>query len=365
MVTGAAGQDGRLLVRRLVDEGSVVHALTHEGSAESGGSPSPPSPSAAFTHRVDLLRPESIATLIATVRPDEFYNLAGLSSVAASFDDPWLAWRTNAEAVSVMLEAVRTGSPGTRFYQASSSEMFGGVSEDDVRNESSPLRPESPYAAAKAAAHLLCNSYRESFGLRIACGVLFNHESRLRPTQFLTRKVADHVRRLNGRPGQIPSHHPPLRVGNLNARRDWGFAPEFVDGIVRILRQVEVRNALEPDCPIADNGTEYRDYVLGTGHTWSVRDLVDRAFSLVGHDLAWDLSSTDQREWSAAFASTGATAVVVDPDVVRPTDPRSIRADPSAALRDLGWAPTVGLDSFLMDMIHGADEVPGAASPPR
>lgn len=356
IVTGATGQDGALLVRRLVEDGLLVHAVVRDRPTAPVKAAQWFAASGVVVHVADLLEPESIATLIADVQPDEFYNLAGLSSVAASFADPEQAWLTNAQAVSVMLEAVRVASPETRFYQASSSEMFGGAADDEVRREDSPLRPQSPYAGAKAAAHLLCGSYRQSYGLRIACGILFNHESAFRSSHFLTRKVADHVRGLRGLNERELARRPPLGVGNLTARRDWGYAPEFVDGIVRVLRQIEVRNQRLADTSIPDVGAEYRDYVLGTGQMSSVRDLVDRAFAIVGLDVRWDVSADDPSRWSAVFASTGTTAVLVDRDIARPSDPRAIRADSSAALNDLGWAPTQGLDSFLRDMIdwrHG------------
>src|SRR5204862_7383448 len=171
--------------------------------------------------RRDLAEPAPLAALVGDVRPDEMYNLAGESSVPGSFVDPRATWETNAHAVVHLLGAIRKDSPGTRFYQASSGEMFGFVPGGEIAHaEESPLNPQSPYAAAKAAAHLLCRSYRDSYNLRIACGILFNHESHRRGRQFLSRKIVDHLHALQAR-----GERRPLELGNLMVQRDWGFAP--------------------------------------------------------------------------------------------------------------------------------------------
>ena len=187
--------------------------------------------------RRDIRDPGPLGALVGDVRPEEMYNLAGESSVGASFADPRATWESNAHVVVHLLDTMRNDSPETRFYQASSGEMFGSVpGESVVHDETAPLNPQSPYAAAKAAAHMLCHSYRESYGIRIACGILFNHESRRRGPQFLSRKVVDHVRALRAGAGA-----GPLALGNLKAQRDWGFAPDYVEGMVAILRQAAVR----------------------------------------------------------------------------------------------------------------------------
>lgn len=218
--------------------------------------------------------------------------------------------------------------------------MFGSVpGERVVHDETAALNPQSPYAAAKAAAHMLCRSYRESYGIRIACGILFNHESRRRGERFLSRKVVDHVQDL--RDGIADR---PLTLGNLKAQRDWGFAPDYVEGMLAILRQAETRG-------IPDRAESYRDYVLGTGELHSVWELADRAFALAGFELDWELEGDDPLAWSARFASSGKTAVVVDPTFIRPSDPQAIAADPSRIEADLGWKPHPGLDRFLTDML--------------
>ena len=193
LVTGASGQDGFYLVERLLREGCMVFAVARHCEALA-----PLRSPQLHLIALDILDGPAFTKLVAETQPQEIYNLAGISSVAASFANPRLTWSTNVDAVVTLLDAVRLHSPLTRVYQASSSEMFGYVPNESVtHNEQSPLRPESPYAAAKAAAHLLCQSYRQSFGLRVACGVLFNHESRRRPEGFLSRKIVDHARKLS------------------------------------------------------------------------------------------------------------------------------------------------------------------------
>lgn len=334
IVTGATGQDGYFLVNRLLADGWTVHAAVRNVAAAKslfGGH------ERLVAVQGDLRDPVSLAALVAAVCPEELYNLAGESSVSASFDDPRATWDTNANVVVQLLDAVRKHSPETRVYQASSGEMFGSTPGGDVvHDEDSALSPQSPYAAAKAAAHLLCRSYRESYDVRIACGVLFNHESHRRGPRFLSRKVVDHLQR-GGR--------APLYVGNLKAERDWGFAPDYVEGMITVLRQTSVRG-------VADDPSEYRDYVLGTGQLHAVWQLIDTAFALAGHELAWSLEGADTLAWNATYADTGDLAIGVDPAFVRPADPRAIAANPSRIRAELGWAPRVGLEVFLRDMLE-------------
>lgn len=353
IVTGASGQDGYILTVRLLNEGFHVHATVHT-KAGFDEVRTMAGPDSLTVHSVDLRERAALAGLLAEVRPDEFYNLAGQSSVSASFQDPSNTWRTNADAVQEMLEALRLHSPGTRFYQSSSSDMFGSVAgQAVVHNEDSPLRPQSPYAAAKSAAHLLCDVYRRAYGLRIACGILFNHESRRRRGAFLTRKIVDHVRYLQNVSHSARVMVPPLAVGNLAAQRDWGFAPDYVDGIVRIARQIDTRAQVRGLPPEEDTGSNYTDYVLGSGQLHAAWELIDRAFALAGLTLRWYRSTADPTLWTARIRKTGATAIRVDPNLIRPSDPVAIVADAGRARRDLAWAPSQGLDTFLRDMLDG------------
>jgi GDPmannose 4,6-dehydratase len=341
LVTGATGQDGWYLVRRLLAEGWTVHAPVRDVERTEQLFDHHPNLRAV---RRDLRDPGPLCALVGDVRPEELYNLAGESSVGASFADPRATWESNAHIVVSLLDAVRNDSPGTRFYQSSSGEMFGSApGAGVVHDESSALNPQSPYAAAKAAAHLLCRSYRESYNLRTACGILFNHESQRRGPQFLSRKIVDHLYELRS-----SGDRRPLALGNLMVQRDWGFAPNYVEAMVTILRQVEVRG--DPD-----EAPWYRDYVVGTGRLHHVWELVDRAFTLAGFALEWQLEGPDPLEWSAAFADTGEPAVVVDPAFLRPADPQAILADPSRITAELGWQPVLGLDAFLEDMLMAAE----------
>jgi GDPmannose 4,6-dehydratase len=337
VITGATGQDGYFLVRRLLAEGWTVHAAVRDVERAER----------LFDHhprlravRRELRDPGPLCALVSDVRPEEFYNLAGESSVGASFADPRATWESNAHVVVALLDVVRKDSPATRFYQSSSGEMFGSApGAGVVHDETSALNPQSPYAAAKAAAHLLCRSYRESYNLRIACGILFNHESHRRGPQFLSRKIVDHLHAL-----QAGGDRVPLKLGNLMVQRDWGFAPNYVDAMISILRQADVRG-------VPDEARYYRDYVVGTGQLRHVWELADRAFALAGFALAWQLDGADPLRWSATFADSGEPAVAVDPAFLRPADPQAILADPSLIVQDLGWQPALGLDVFLEDML--------------
>lgn len=357
IVTGASGQDGSLLVERLIAEGSTVHAVVRD--AARAPRPDAGAPGTLRVHVVDLVDVASLGELVANVHADEIYNLGGVSSVAASFADPWMTWETNARPVIALLQAIRDTSPRTRLYQASSSEMFGAVpSGSVVHDEDARIAPLSPYATAKAAALLACRDFRRAFGVRVACGISFNHESSRRPGGFLTRKVLDHVRHLRALPAAALAAEPPLVMGNLAARRDWGFAPDYVDGIVRVLRQVEVRAAVAGTPPEPDEAAAYRDYVLATGVTSAVWELVDRAFALAGLRLEWDRSGP-AASWRARLEGTSHDAVVVDPGLLRPSDPAAISGDPGRARDELGWSPRTGLDTFLREMLDAPVE-PGS-----
>jgi GDPmannose 4,6-dehydratase len=351
VVTGAGGQDGHFLTERLLSDGWTVHATTRQ-SAISGLEYLPDDLKLRLRlHQIDLLKPQPMFDLIKRVQPTEFYNLAGQSSVSKSFDDPLYTWQTNTESVVHLLECIRKNSPHTRFYQASSTDMFGRPPNDRALfNEVSALNPQSPYASAKAAAHLLCHSYREVYGLRIASGILSNHESHRRPASFLSRKVVEHVRLLKELSSGQLANSSPLAVGHLKVRRDWGFAPDYVEGMCRIMRQIETRGQMSGQALEPDEGCNYRDYVLATGRTSAVWELIDRAFTIGGFSLDWDLEGNDPAAWRANFQATKTPAVTVNPDLLRTAEPLVIGADPSRAQRELGWAPRQGLEVFLSDM---------------
>lgn len=352
IVTGAAGQDGSYLTERLLQEGCTVHALVRTSGSLSAlhdflGN------RRLHAHVFDLRDAGKMTALLLEAKPDEIFNLAGPSSVAASFDRPLETWQSNADAVVALLNAMRLAAPEAVLYQASSSEMYGIADGAEVRvTEESRLAPVSPYGAAKAAAHVACGAYRSGFGLRVACGILFNHESRRRGTGFLTRKIADHVGAISRLPSKRRATHGALRVGNLAARRDWGFAPDYVDGIIRIARQMQYRATTAPSTGIADR--QYRDYVLATGTARSVWELIDCAFELVGLSLAWDRTSPDPFEWVARYADLGSVAVVSDPSLKRATDPGAIVGDASRAETELAWDPSRDPAAFMSDLLSSA-----------
>jgi GDPmannose 4,6-dehydratase len=351
IVTGAGGQDGSYLVERLLSEGTAVHAGLRSDAAVARLTALPSSDRLTI-HRLDITDSDGSRRLIAELQPDEFYNLAGQSSVSRSFEDPSEAWRSNAVAVQGLLEAIRVESPATRFYQASSTDMFGSQpSGETIHDEASAFRPQSPYAAAKAAAHVLCDAYRRAFDLRVACGILSNHESRRRPPSFLTGKVTAAVRALAQTEDGRPPDLVPLRVGNLAVRREWGYAPEYVDGMIRICRQIVVRAEVAGRPDEQDVGSNYRDYILGSGRQHAVWELIDHAYRLGGFPLEWDRASEDPADWTARLARTGDLAVVVDPSFIRHADPATIGTDPSLARTELGWRPRPELDVFLRDML--------------
>jgi GDPmannose 4,6-dehydratase len=256
----------------------------------------------------DLLDQHSLVDAIKDAAPREIYNLAAQSFVQTSWTQPVLTGEFTALGVTRMLEAMRKAAPEARFYQASSSEMFGKV-QQTPQNEMTPFYPRSPYGVAKVYGHWITVNYRESFGLYAVSGILFNHESERRGLEFVTRKVTDGVARIHLGVSR------ELRLGNLDARRDWGFAGDYVDAMWRML---------QPDTP--------EDYVVGTGLTWSVRQLCESAFRAVGLDYQ--------------------DYVVQDPRFLRPAEVDLLVADASKAKDRLGWTPQVTFEQLITRMVE-------------
>ncbi len=307
LITGVTGQDGSYLAELLLSKGYEVVGMVRRTSHHSFE---------RLEHLLDrvqivaadLLDQHSLTQVIAETQPDEVYNLAAQSYVPTSWSQPVLTGEFTALGVTRILEAVRLAYPKARFYQASSSEMFGKVTETP-QSERTPFYPRSPYGVAKVYGHWITVNYRESYNLFAVSGILFNHESPRRGLEFVTRKVTDAVARIK------LGLSRELRLGNLEARRDWGFAGDYVEAMWRMLQQ-----------------SEPRDFVIGTGVTHSVKDLVEVAFRHVGLD------------WQAH--------VVQDPKFFRPAEVDLLLADPGAAMRDLGWRPTVdfaGLVTMMVD----------------
>jgi GDPmannose 4,6-dehydratase len=307
LITGVTGQDGSYLAELLLEKGYRVVGMVRRASTENFER------IAHVRDRVelrqaDLLDQLSLVDLLRTVEPDEIYNLAAQSFVPTSWVQPVLTAEFDAIGVTRLLEAVRLVAPRARFYQASSSEMFGKVRETPQR-ETTPFHPRSPYGVAKVYGHFITVNYRESYGLFACSGILFNHESERRGREFVTRKVSDGVARIKlGRARE-------LRLGNLEARRDWGFAGDYVDAMWRMLQQ-----------PEAD------DYVVATGESHSVRELVEIAFRCVDLD-----PSQYVRE---------------DPSLLRPAEVDHLIGDAEKARRVLGWAPRMTFPALVERMVR-------------
>ena len=307
LITGVTGQDGSYLAELLLAKGYKVFGVVRRSST---------TPYERIAHLVDkielvsadLLDQTSLTDALEATQPDEIYNLAAQSFVQTSWTQPVLTGEFTALGVTRMLEAMRKAAPKARFYQASSSEMYGKVQETPQREETS-FYPRSPYGVAKAYGHWITVNYRESFGLYAVSGILFNHESPRRGTEFVTRKVTDAVARIKlGLASEV-------RLGNLDARRDWGYAGDYVDAMWRMLQQPS------PD-----------DYVIGTGETWTVEQLVERAFACV--DLDW-------RQYTKQ-----------DAKYFRPAEVDLLVADPRKAREQLGWTPTVNFDRLVKMMVE-------------
>jgi len=309
LITGVTGQDGAYLARFLLDKGYQVHGMVRRSSTENFERIADVRDRIQL-HQADLLDQLSLLRLLERSEPDELYNMAAQSFVPTSFDQPLLTGEFTALGVTRLLEAIRTVDPKIRFYQASSSEMFGSVREEP-QNEQTPFWPRSPYGVAKVYGHWITVNYRESYGIFACSGILFNHESPWRGKEFVTRKISDAVARI---------HHGKqrkLQLGNLDAHRDWGFAGDFVRAMWQMLQHDH------PD-----------DYVVATGTKHSVREFADRAFARVG---------LDYREF-----------VELDAALLRPADVHTLRGDASKARRELGWQPETSFEQ-LVDLMVDAD----------
>lgn len=307
LITGITGQDGSYLAEFLLHKGYRVVGIVRRSST---------TPYERISHLIDqvelvsadLLDQTSLTDVVHECRPDEIYNLAAQSFVQTSWTQPVLTGEFTALGVTRMLEAMKKAAPNSRFYQASSSEMFGKVAESP-QNESTPFYPRSPYGVAKVYGHWITVNYRESFDLYAVSGILFNHESPRRGLEFVTRKVTDAAARIKLGLSTV------VRLGNLEARRDWGYAADYVEAMWLMLQQ---------DAP--------DDYVVGTGRTWSVRQLCEVAFDCVGLDYK--------------------KYVIQDERFFRPAEVDLLVADAGKAGRQIGWAPTVSFQRLIEVMVE-------------
>lgn len=333
LITGVTGQDGSYLAALLLQKGYTVFGIKRRSSSFNTGRvdaiyQDPHVPSSRFKlFYGDMIDSTNLIRLVQETQPDEIYNLAAQSHVQVSFETAEYTGNADGLGVLRLLEAIRLLGlkDKTRFYQASTSELFGKVQEIPQK-ETTPFYPRSPYGAAKLYGYWITVNYREAYGLHASNGILFNHESPVRGETFVTRKITRAVASI---------HHglqEKLYIGNLDAKRDWGHAKDYVEGMWKILQQDK------PD-----------DYVLATGETHSVREFIELAFAEVGIDVAWKGSGGDERGFDT---NTGKCLVEIDPRYFRPAEVDLLLGDPSKAHKVLGWHHTVGLKELVHEMVQ-------------
>lgn len=333
LITGITGQDGSYLAELLLSKGYEVHGMIRRSSSFNTGRIDhlyrDPHEGGVrlFLHYGDLNDASSINTLLRGVQPDEIYNLGAQSHVRVSFDVPEYTGEIDALGTVRILEGIRETGLKTRFYQASSSELYGKVAETPQK-ESTPFYPRSPYACAKAYSFYVTVNYRESYGIHACNGILFNHESPRRGETFVTRKITRAAARIK------LGLQDCLYLGNLDARRDWGFAGDYVEAMWRMLQR-----------ETAD------DYVIATGETYSVRAFAERVFARLGMPLEWRGSGEAEQ---GVDRVAGKVLVRVDARYFRPAEVDLLLGDPAKAIRELGWRPTTGFEE-LVAMMADAD----------
>ncbi len=333
LITGITGQDGAYLAELLLSRGYIVHGIKRRASLINTARidhlyEDPHTAGSRFIlHYGDMTDSLALVRVLEEARPTEIYNLAAMSHVQVSFETPEYTANTDGLGTLRLLEAIRIlhMEDEVRFYQASTSELFGKVQETPQK-ETTPFYPRSPYAAAKLYAYWIVVNYREAYNIHASNGILFNHESPIRGETFVTRKITRAVTEIER------GLRDRLYLGNIDAKRDWGHARDYVDGMWRILQQNE------PD-----------DYVLATGETHSVREFVERAFHYVGLPLVWNGKGQDE---IGVCKRTGRTLVAVDPSYYRPTEVDLLLGDPEKARRKLGWFHKTTLDELVVEMIE-------------
>ncbi len=332
LITGATGQDGAYLAELLLGKGYVVHAIKRRSSSFNTARVDhlyrdPHEEGVRFhLHYGDLTDATNLIRIVQETQPDEIYNLAAQSHVQVSFETP--EYTANADAIGTLrlLEAIRIlgREKLTRFYQASTSELYGKAQETPQK-ETTPFYPRSPYAVAKLYAYWITVNYREAYGMHASNGILFNHESPIRGETFVTRKITRAVAAIE------LGLQATLFLGNLNAKRDWGHARDYVDGMWRIVQQDE------PD-----------DFVLATGEAHSVREFVEKAFACVGRTIVWKGEGADEK---GLDQKSGKVLIEVDPRYFRPTEVEALIGDPRKAHNLLGWRHRATFEALVQDMV--------------
>lgn len=331
LITGVTGQDGAYLTEFLLDKGYIVHGIKRRASlfntARIDHLYRDPHEEGVrfFLHHGDLTDTSNITRIIQQTQPDEIYNLAAQSHVAVSFEEPEYTANTNALGALRVLEAIRLLglSKKTRFYQASTSELFGLVQETPQK-ETTPFYPRNPYAVAKLYAYWITINYREAYGIYACNGILFNHESPMRGENFVTRKITRALARIK------LGLQKRLYLGNLNALRDWGHAKDYIEMQWLMLQQ-----------------NEPEDFVIATGVQYSVRDFVNIAANELGINIKWKGEGIDEK----GFDESGKCIVAVDPRYFRPTEVETLLGDPSKAKDKLGWKPKISFNEMVKEMV--------------
>lgn len=331
-ITGITGQDGAYLTEFLLEKGYEVHGLIRRASTfntkridhlfenpKIGNK-------ALFLHHGDMTDSSNLNRLIDRIKPDEIYNLAAQSHVQVSFEVPEYTAETDGIGTLRLLDAIKESGVKTKFYQASTSELFGGMPGTAPQSEATPFYPRSPYAAAKLYAYWITVNYREGYDLYACNGILFNHESPRRGETFVTRKITRAVA------GIIAGKQDKLSLGNLDAKRDWGFAGDYVEAMWLMLQQ-----------------DEPQDFVIATGETHTVREFVELSFKEVGIDIDWKGQGVDEKGYDVR---TGKLLVDVNPKYFRPTEVEHLWGDPSKAEAELGWKRRVDFKGLVRMMVE-------------
>lgn len=325
-ITGITGQDGSYLAEFLLDKGYEVHAILRRSSVFTTqriehilDHPN------LKTYYGDLTDSSNLHTLLAKIQPDEIYNLGAQSHVAVSFEVPEYTAEVDAIGTVRLLDAIKDLNLKPKFYQASTSELFGGIPDTAPQSEKTPFYPKSPYGAAKLYAYWVTVNYREAYDLFACNGILFNHESPRRGETFVTKKITKAVANI------YKGKQENLQLGNLDAKRDWGYAKDYVECMWLMLQQ---------DKPV--------DYVIATGKTYSIREFVELAFKEVGIEIVWSGEGLNEKGIDKA---TGKVLVVVNPKYFRQAEVELLLGDPSKAMRELNWKPKTSLEELVKIMV--------------
>ena len=339
LITGVTGQDGSYLAEFLLEKGYEVHGIARRTSLFNRGRIDPARERALAAGKVyelhygDMGDSSSLNRIVALVRPTEVYNLAAQSHVAVSFEQPEYTADVDGTGVLRLLEALRSNQVDARFYQASTSELYGKV-EETPQTEATPFHPRSPYGVAKAYAFWIVKNYREAYGMHASNGILFNHESPRRGENFASRKVTLGLAQI------LAGKLEVLRMGNIDSKRDYGYAPDFVEMMWVMLQQ-----------PAPD------DFVVATGETHSIREFIERAARVCGWDLVWSGKGTDEK---GRDRRTGKLLIEIDARFFRPAEVDLLLGDPSKAKRKLGWEPRVRFPELVEIMMKADMELVGA-----